>query len=52
MHVRQHPERLEEMLTLSGGRQQVPVIVDGEKVMVGFAGASSLRGGVPLYGGT
>ncbi|MFO7570190.1 MAG: hypothetical protein R6W75_10375, partial [Smithellaceae bacterium] len=45
-------ERLQEMLTLSGGRRQVPVIVEGEKVTVGFLGESSLRGGIPLFGGT
>ena len=32
-------KKLDEMLTLSGGRRQVPVIVDGEKVTVGFGGA-------------
>lgn len=52
MNVRQHPEKLEEMLALTGGRQQVPVIVEGDKVTVGFAGEASLRGGVPLFGGT
>ncbi len=45
-------EKLKEMLTLSGGRRQVPVIVEGEKVTVGFLGESSLRGGIPLFGGT
>ena len=40
------------MLSLSGGRQQVPVIVDGGKVMVGFLRDTSLRGGIPLFGGT
>jgi glutaredoxin len=29
-------EKLKEMLVLTGGRQQVPVIVEGEKVTVGF----------------
>ncbi len=46
------PEKLKEMLVLTGGKQQVPVIVDGEKVMIGFAGEVSLRGGIPLFGGT
>jgi len=40
------------MLVLSGGRRQVPVIVEGEKVTVGFAGDISLRGGIPIFGGT
>lgn len=43
---------MEEMLALTGGRRQVPVIVEGEKVLVGFLGDVSLRGGVPLFGGT
>lgn len=40
------------MLTYTGGREEVPVIVDGDKVMVGFAGDVSMRGGIPLFGGT
>lgn len=40
------------MLTYSGGKAQVPVIVDGGKVAVGFAGEVSLRGGIPIFGGT
>ena len=40
------------MLGHSGGNAHVPVIVDGDKVMVGFAGEVSLRGGIPLFGGT
>ena len=32
-------KKLDEMLSLSGGRRQVPVIVEGDKVMVGFGGA-------------
>lgn len=50
--VHRDPGKLQEMLSLSGGRRQVPVIVDGGKVFVGFAGEVSLRGGVPLLGGT
>jgi glutaredoxin len=50
--VDQDPEKLKAMLTLTGGRQQVPVIVDGEKVAIGFVGEVSLRGGIPLFGGT
>jgi hypothetical protein len=52
VNVGQHPETLAEMLALTGGRHQVPVIVEGTKVSVGFAGEASLRGGVPLFGGT
>jgi hypothetical protein len=46
------PEKMKEMLALTGGRQQVPVIVEGEKVAIGFVGEVSLRGGIPLFGGT
>jgi glutaredoxin 3 len=46
------PKRLDEMLFLSGGKRQVPVIVENEKVVIGFAGEVSLRGGIPLFGGT
>ena len=52
MNVDEDSEKLKEMLALSGGRQQVPVIVEGDKVTVGFVGDSSLRGGIPLFGGT
>jgi glutaredoxin len=52
VNVSLHPEKLAEMLALTGGKQQVPVIVEGNKVTVGFAGEASLRGGVPLFGGT
>ena len=44
------PEKLKEMLTYSGGKMEVPVIVEGDKVTVGFAGDVSLRGGIPLWG--
>jgi glutaredoxin 3 len=52
VNVDEDPEKLKEMLALSGGKRQVPVIVEGEKVTVGFAGDVSLRGGVPIFGGT
>jgi glutaredoxin len=29
---------LQEMLKLSGGKRQVPVIVEGDKVTVGYGG--------------
>ncbi len=45
-------EKLSEMLKFSGGRRQVPVIVDGDKVTVGFLGDTTIRGGIPLFGGT
>jgi hypothetical protein len=40
------------MLAYSKGKMQVPVIVDGHKIAVGFAGEVSLRGGIPIFGGT
>jgi hypothetical protein len=40
------------MLAYSKGKMQVPVIVDGQKIAVGFAGEVSLRGGIPILGGT
>jgi hypothetical protein len=40
------------MLAYSKGKMQVPVIVDGDKVTVGFAGEVSLRGGISIFGGT
>jgi glutaredoxin 3 len=52
VNVDEDPEKLNEMLALSGGKRQVPVIVESEKVTVGFAGDVSLRGGVPIFGGT
>jgi len=52
VNVDEDPEKRKEMLVLSGGRQQIPVIVEGEKVTVGFLGETSLRGGIPLFGGT
>ena len=52
INVDEDPKKLEEMLAYSGGKTQVPVIVEGDKVRVGFAGDVSLRGGIPLFGGT
>jgi hypothetical protein len=40
------------MLAYSGGRTEIPVIVDGDKIAIGFAGDVSMRGGIPLFGGT
>jgi hypothetical protein len=39
------------MLALTGGKGQVPVIVDGGKVTIGFLGEAFLRGAVPITGG-
>ena len=36
------------MLTYSGGKAKVPVIVEGDKVMVGFAGDVSVQGSISL----
>jgi glutaredoxin len=33
-----NPEKLQEMLVYSKGEQRVPVIVDGEKVTIGYGG--------------
>ena len=52
INVDENPDKFEEMLAYSGGKTQVPVIVEGDKVAVGFAGAVSLSGGIPLFGGT
>ncbi len=39
LDVGSDPKKLDEMLKLSGGRQQVPVIVEGDKITIGFGGA-------------
>jgi glutaredoxin 3 len=52
INVENDTERLNEMLNFPDGRRQVPVIVEGDKVTVGFAGETSLRGGIPIFGGT
>lgn len=36
--VRKDPARLKEMLELSRGRREVPVIVDEGRVTIGFGG--------------
>jgi glutaredoxin 3 len=38
-NVKTDPERLQEMLVYSKGEQSVPVIVEGEKVTIGYGGA-------------
>ena len=52
VNVREDPDKLKEMLAYSGGKTEVPVIVEGDRVTVGFMGDVSLRGGIPLLGGT
>ncbi len=37
--VKKDSGKLDEMLRLSNGRRQVPVIVEGEKVTVGYGGS-------------
>jgi glutaredoxin 3 len=37
-NVKKSPADLERMLKYSGGRRQVPVIVEGEAVTIGFGG--------------
>jgi len=37
--VKKDGARLEEMLKLSGGRRQVPVVVEDGKVTVGYGGS-------------
>lgn len=38
INVKKNAADLERMLTYSGGRRRVPVIVDGDKVTIGFGG--------------
>ena len=49
--MNEDPDGFDEMLTYSGGKAQVPVIVDGDKVTIGFMGDVSLRGGIPIWRG-
>lgn len=37
-NVRASASEMEEMLKLSGGDRRVPVIVEGQKVSIGFGG--------------
>jgi glutaredoxin 3 len=52
INVLEDQDKLKEMLAHSGGKRQIPVIVEGDKVTVGFLGDVSLNGGIPLFGGT
>jgi glutaredoxin len=36
--VVQNPGLLDEMLQVSNGKRQVPVILDGERVQIGYGG--------------
>jgi glutaredoxin len=36
--VKSDSAKLQEMLKISGGVQQVPVIVEGDKVTIGYGG--------------
>jgi glutaredoxin 3 len=38
INVRKNPAQLDRMLTFSNGARRVPVIVDGERVTIGFGG--------------
>jgi glutaredoxin 3 len=37
--VKQSPQNMEAMLKCTGGKRNVPVIVEGEKVTVGYGGS-------------
>jgi glutaredoxin len=37
--VKASPQNLDAMLKISGGKRQVPVIVEGEKVTIGYGGS-------------
>jgi glutaredoxin len=38
LDVKSSPKLMEEMLKVSGGKRAVPVIVDGDEVIVGYGG--------------
>lgn len=38
INVKKDPQAMERMLKFSAGRREVPVIVEGEKVTIGFGG--------------
>lgn len=52
VNVDDDPAKLGEMLELSGGIRQVPVIVEAGKVTIGFSGSGSLLQVLPLAGGS
>ena len=49
-NVEKDPDKFDEMLTFSGGKAKVPVIVEGDKVTVGFVGDASVQGSISLSG--
>jgi len=49
-NVEKDPDKFDEMLTYSGGKAKVPVIVEGDKVTVGFVGNASVQGSISLSG--
>jgi glutaredoxin len=38
VNVKANPDQLKEMLRLSGGKRQVPVIIEDDKVTIGYGG--------------
>jgi glutaredoxin 3 len=38
INVKKRPDGLEQMLAYTNGKRQVPVIVDGKSVTIGFGG--------------
>jgi glutaredoxin len=40
LNVKKNPGELERMLKFSRGRREVPVIVEGDTVTIGFAGGT------------
>jgi hypothetical protein len=37
--VKENAQAMEEMLRLTGGNRQVPVMVEGDKISIGFGGS-------------
>jgi len=52
VNIEENPEKLAEMLVYSKGDERVPVIVEGQKVLIGFNKDVFLKGGILLHGGT
>jgi len=49
--IEKNPEKLQEMLYYSKGDERIPVIVEGERVLIGFNKDVFLKGGILLHGG-
>ena len=47
-NVENDSDKFDEMLTYSGGKAKVPVIVEGDKVTVGFVGDASVQRSISL----